>query len=81
MKLPTAAAAWSGGVFSMRATRALPMMAASANSPTDLTWSALEIPKPTAMGSLVNWRRRATSCEASLATCCWVPVMPTREMA
>ncbi len=68
MKWPMAAGASGGGVCSMRATRAEPMTAASANWATAATWAAFEMPKPRAMGrssGSVKRRRRATSWAAS----------------
>ena len=69
------------GVFSIKPTSALPITAASANSPIALTCSAFESPNPTAIGSFVNRRSRPTNSEASPATFCCVPVIPTREIA
>ena len=46
---------------------ALPITAASANSPTAATCSAVEMPKPTAIGNWVKWRRRSTRRRASEA--------------
>ena len=67
--------------LSINSTIALPITAASANWPTWATCSALLMPNPTATGSVLHRRMRATSAAASDVRLCYVPVMPTREMA
>ena len=57
----------------MTLTRALPTTAASAHRATSDTCSGREMPKPTATGSVVSARIRATSASAPDATVCRAP--------
>ena len=61
-------------------TSALPTTAASAHRPTARTCSGCEMPKPSATGSEVARRMRATSASAPSATVSRAPVTPSREM-
>src|SRR5947209_3263567 len=69
------------GFCSIVCTIALPITAASANSPTWRNCSGVEMPKPTATGSFVCLRMRCTSSRASLASCFCAPVMPVHDTA
>ena len=63
---------------------ALPTTAASAILPTCATWSACEMPKPTASGSVVCARtrcRKAGSVSGRLVRAPVTPARPTRPMA
>src|SRR5262249_54766215 len=65
----------------MRLTRALPTTAASAHRPTSLTCSGFEIPNPSATGSVLCLRMRATISSAPGSIESRAPVTPSREIA
>lgn len=79
-----ASASWIGSrrwaiESDMRLTKAEPTMAALACSVAARTWSAVPMPKPTAIGSLVTSRSAATLVETSGAPE-ETPVIPVRAM-
>src|ERR1039458_2390298 len=66
------------GFCSIAWTMALPTTAPSANLPTAANCSGVEIPKPTATGSLVKRRMRFTRVRASPVICWRGPGTPVR---
>ncbi len=62
-----------------RRMRALPTMAPSATWETSRTWSGVEMPNPTQMGTLVTLRSSATLGARSAGRALRSPVMPETE--
>src|ERR1700730_4235805 len=69
------------GVFacSISATKEDPTTAASASPPSKVTCPGSEIPKPTAMGSVVKFRARRNNAGKSSGKVSFAPVTPVRE--
>src|SRR5580698_7829023 len=81
MRSATAAAATSGvAAFSISAISAEPTTAASAIPPSTVTCVGSEMPKPTATGSVVNFRARRISAGNCAGSSARSPVTPAREI-
>src|SRR3984957_18599122 len=66
--------------FSISLTNAEPITAASARPPSTETWPGKEMPKPTAMGSVVMARAPRSRAGSSSGSESFAPVTPVREI-